>query len=201
MHKILPVLTVCFSLIATAASARTGEEIAKVFDTGVAHYDAGNYQEAFKIWWGLQYEDVAAMRNIAMMLRKGQGTTQDYRRAREVYRRAAEAGLPTAQADLADMLLKGEGGKPDPKAALPLLRAAAAANHPVAQFQLGQMYETGANGLVPQDAETARKLYAAAASRGMKEASERLSALPPAPPAATPDPTQGPIVIPDPPKL
>jgi TPR repeat protein len=84
---------------------------------------------------------------------------------------------------------------------LPLLRAAAAANHPIAQFQLGQMYETGAGGLVPQNAEAARKLYAAAASRGMKEASERLSALPPAPPAATPDPTQGPIVIPDPPKL
>lgn len=201
MHKILPLLTVCFALAALPATARTGEEIAKVFDSGVAAYDAGKHDEAFKIWWGLQYEDVAAMRNIAMMLRKGQGTTQDYRQAREIYRRAAEAGLPTAQADLADMLLKGEGGKPDPKAGLPLLRAAAAANHPIAQFQLGQMYETGADGLVPQNAEAARKLYAAAASRGMKEASERLSALPPAPPAATPDPTQGPIVIPDPPKL
>lgn len=183
MHKILPVLTACFALAALPASARTGEEIAKVFDSGVAQYDAGNYQEAFKIWWGLQYEDVAAMRNIAMMLRKGQGTTQDYRRAKEIYRRAAEAGLPTAQADLADMLLKGEGGKPDPKAALPLLRAAAAANHPIAQFQLAQMFETGADGLVPQNVETARKLYAAAASRGMKDASARLAALPPAPPA------------------
>ena len=29
---------------------------------------------------------------------------------------AAEAGLPTAQADLADMLLKGEAGPPDPEA-------------------------------------------------------------------------------------
>jgi TPR repeat protein len=187
MHKILPVLTVCFSLLAPAASARTGEEIAKVFDTGIAQYDAGNYEEAFKIWWGLQYEDLAAMRNIAMMLRKGQGTTRDPRRAIEIYERAAEAGLPTAQADLADMLLKGEGGKPDPKAALPLLKAAAAANHPIAQFQLGQMFETGADGLVPQDVELARKLYAAAANRGMKEASERLLAMPPpSPPAPAP---------------
>ena len=32
-----------------------------------------------------------------------------------MYQRAAEAGLPTAQADLADMLLKGEAGPPGPK--------------------------------------------------------------------------------------
>lgn len=203
MHKILPVLTVLFALTATGASARSGAEIAKVFDSGVAAYDAGRYEEAFKIWWGLQYEDVAAMRNIAMMLRRGQGTKQDFRRAKEIYHRAAEAGLPTAQADLADMLLKGEGGKADPKAALPLLRAAAAANHPIAQFQLGQMFETGADGLVPQNLETARKLYAAAASRGMKDAADRLAALSP-PPEASPAPAQAaasaPFTIPDPPK-
>lgn len=186
MHKILPALTVCFSLVAAPLQARTGAEIAQVFDSGVAAYDAGRYDEAFKIWWGLQYEDVAAMRNIAMMLRRGQGTDRNPKRAMEIYERAAEAGLPTAQADLADMLLKGEGGKPDPKKALPLLRAAAAANHPIAQFQLGQMFETGAGGLVPQNIEMARKLYAAAATRGMKEATQRLNALPPAPQAPAP---------------
>lgn len=190
MHKILPALTVCFSLLAAPLQARTGAEIAQVFDTGVAAYDAGRYDEAFKIWWGLQYEDVAAMRNIAMMLRKGQGTPRDPKRAMVIYERAAEAGLPTAQADLADMLLKGEGGRPDPKKALPLLRAAAAANHPVAQFQLGQMFETGAGGLVPQNIEMARKLYAAAATRGMKEATQRLNALPPEPPGFIPAPPQ-----------
>ena len=217
MHKILPALTVCSALLATPVAARTGAEIAQMFDSGVAAYDAGKYDEAFKIWWGLQYEDVAAMRNIAMMLRRGQGTTQDHRRAKEIYRRAAEAGLPTAQADLAEMLLKGEGGEPDPKAALPLLQAAAAANHPVAQFHLAQMYETGAGGLVPQNVEIARKLYTAAASRGVKDAKERLSALPPAPPAASPAPvpvqvpvqapaqtpvqSPAPFTIPEPPKL
>ena len=204
MHNILPALTVSFALLAAPAAARTGEEIAKAFNSGVAAYDAGKYDEAFQIWWGLQYEDVAAMRNIAMMLRRGQGTKQDHRRAKEIYYRAAEAGLPTAQADLADMLLKGEGGKPDPKAALPLLQSAAAANHPVAQFQLAQMYETGAGGLVPQSTEVARKLYAAAAIRGVKGASERLTALPPAPPTAAPSPpavqVPPPIIIPDPPK-
>ncbi len=98
---------------ASSALARTGPEIAALFDSGVAAYDAGDYQKAFKIWWDLQYEDVAAMRNIAMMLRKGQGTAKDPKKAEEIFERAAQAGLPTAQADLADMLLKGEAGPPD----------------------------------------------------------------------------------------
>lgn len=173
--------------VAGCASARSGPEIAKVFDSGVAAYDAGHYEEAFKIWWSLKDEDLAAMRNVAMMLRKGQGTPKDPRKAEEIYQIAAEAGLPTAQADLADMLLKGEAGPPNPKAALPLLSAAAAANHPVAQYELAQMYETGQGGLVPKDLETARNLYAAAASHGMQEAAERLRLL--GPPAPLPTPT------------
>ncbi|MEY4966769.1 MAG: hypothetical protein RL274_2352 [Pseudomonadota bacterium] len=187
MHRIFPVLTACISLaLGGEAFARTGKEIAAVFDTGVVAYDAGNYEQAFKIWWDLQYEDIAAMRNVAMMLRKGQGTTRDPRRAVTIYERAAEAGLPTAQADLADMLLKGEAGEPDPKAALPLLQSAAAANHPLAQFQLAQMFETGAGGLVPQNLDVARQLYASAASRGMKEAAERLRIIGPSPANAPP---------------
>src|SRR5580704_1982951 len=153
-NKIFPHLTVflCLGLLgASPAFARDGAEIAKIFDSGVAAYDAGNYQQAFKIWWDLQYEDLAAMRNLAMMLRKGQGVAKDPKKAAELYQRAAEAGLPTAQADLADMLLKGEAGPPDLTSALPQLEAAAAANHPVAQFELGELYETGAPPLVVQN--------------------------------------------------
>lgn len=186
MHKIFPPLTVAAALIfcacfamAQPAQARGTAEIAAVFDSGVAAYDAGDYQKAFKIWWDLRYEDLAAMRNLAMMLRKGQGTEKDPKQAEELYLRAAEAGLPTAQADLADMYLKGELGPPDLARALPLLEAAAAANHPVAQYQLGQFYETGAPPLVPKDLETARQLYAAAAKHGMPEAAARSAFLGP----------------------
>jgi TPR repeat protein len=140
------------------ALARTGAEIAALFDSGVAAYDAGDYQKAYKIWWDLRYEDIAAMRNLGMMLRKGQGVEKDPKQAEELFLRAAQAGLPTAQADLADMLLKGEAGPPDLSAALPLLQAAAAAHHPMAQFQLGELYETGAPPLVPQNLEVARQL-------------------------------------------
>jgi TPR repeat protein len=174
------VLACCFCLaMSEHAQARTGEEIAKIFDSGLAAYDGGDYQQAFKIWLTLQYEDLAAMRNLAMMLRIGQGVEKNPKMAEEIYRRAAVAGLPTAQADLADMLLKGEAGPPDLAGALPLLEAAAAANHPIAPFELGQLYETGAPPLVPQNLEVARQLYAAAATHGMKEAADRLRIVTP----------------------
>jgi TPR repeat protein len=185
LHKIFPSLTavlvaLCTCLaVAMPAQARTSAEIAAAFDSGVAAYDAADYEKAFKIWWDLRYEDIAAMRNLAMMLRKGQGTQKDPKRAEELYLRASEAGLPTAQADLADMYLKGELGPPDLARALPLLEAAAAANHPVAQYQLGQFYETGAPPLVPQNLEVARQLYAAAAKHGMPEAAARSAFLGP----------------------
>ncbi|MBA2589686.1 MAG: sel1 repeat family protein [Alphaproteobacteria bacterium] len=202
IHKIFRHLAaataVCASL-AGAAEARTAAEIAAVFDSGVTAYDAGDYEKAFNIWWDLRFEDLAAMRNLGMMLRKGQGTPRDAGKAEEVYLRAAVAGLPTAQADLADMYLKGELGPPDLERALPLLQAAAAANHPVAQFQLGQFYETGAPPLVMQDLETARQLYASAASHGMKDAAARSAFLgPPAARAAAPRqpaPPQAPFTV------
>lgn len=186
MHKIFRTFTaaatlaLCTCLAMTIpAAARTSAEIAAVFNSGVAAYDAGDYEKAFKTWWDLRYEDIAAMRNLAMMLRKGQGTEKDPKKAEELYLRASEAGLPTAQADLADMYLKGELGPPDLARALPLLEAAAAANHPVAQYQLGQFYETGAPPLVPQNLEVARQLYAAAAKHGMPEAAARAAFLGP----------------------
>lgn len=180
--KILPFLTIV--LLADPALARTGAQIKADFDAGIAAYDAGDYQKAFRLWWDLQFEDVAAMRNAAKMLREGQGVAKDPKLAEELYERAANAGLPTAQADLAEMLMKGEAGPPDLGAALPLLQAAAAAHHPVAQYELGQLYETGAPPYVPKNLDVARQLYAAAAGRGMKEAAARLETLPPLTPAA-----------------
>lgn len=197
-QKLFPLLTLalCACLAgAPMAQARTSQEIAADFATGVTAYDAGEYEKAFKIWWELRFEDLAAMRNLGMMLRKGIGTQKDPKEAEEIYLRAAEVGMPTAQADLADMYLKGDLGTPSLASALPLLARAAAANHPGAQFQLGEFYETGAPPLVPQDLEKARELYAAAASSGMPEAIARSQFLGPpktqpltavAPPATNP---------------
>ena len=164
-------------LLAGCATPQSGEALKTTFDSGVAAYDAGDYATAYKIWQAIDDVDLAAMRNMAMMLRKGQGVVRDPKKAEDLYETAAQAGLPTAQADLADMLLKGEAGPPNPKGALPLLEAAAAANHPLAQYELAQMYETGGDGLVPKDMNMARKLYSASASHGMQEAQKRLDQL------------------------
>ena len=178
----------CWRLTSSGCvSAETTEALKSTFDQGVAAYDAGDYATAYKLWTSIDSDDVAAMRNVAMMLRKGQGTPKDPKAAEAMFERAAEAGLPTAQADLADMLLKGEAGLPDPEDALPLLQAAAAANHPIAQYELAQMYENGEQ--VPKDLDVARNLYIAAAGHGMKEAQQRLDALGPAQ-AARQDPLQ-----------
>jgi len=170
-------------ILGGCATAETGANLKDSFDSGVAAYDAGDYPKAYKIWSAIDDEDIAAMRNVAMMRRQGLGTEKDPKGAEEMYLRAAEAGLPTAQADLADMLIRGEAGPPDPKRALPLLEAAAAANHPLAQYELAQFYEAGQ--LVPQNMTVARNLYAAAAGHGMKEAQARLDQLGPAPAAQT----------------
>ena len=170
-----------FSLALGGCAATSSQDLANTFNSGVAAYDAGDYPKAYKIWSSITDEDVAAMRNVAMMLRTGQGVAKDPQAAASMYMRAAEAGLPTAQADLADMLLTGELGQPNPKAALPLLQSAASANHPMAEYELAQLYEAGE--VVPKDMEKARSLYAQAASHGMTEASNRLRLIgPPAQP-------------------
>jgi len=197
----------CALLLAGCAGV-TGDQLKTTFDSGVKAYDAGDYPTAYKIWSGIDQYDLAAMRNVAMMLRSGLGVKKDPAKAEDLYQEAAEAGLPTAQADLADMLLKGEAGPPDPARALPLLEAAAAANHPAAQFELAQMYETGQ--LVPKDESVARRLYAAAAGHGMKDAQARLDQLgpettpaapasdapPPSPPPDSPAAPSAPVSAP-----
>ena len=189
MRKLLPILSLLLGLAtAGCASDTTGTSLKNDFDAGVAAYDAGDYAKAYKIWSAIDDDDIAAMRNVAMMRRQGLGTAKDPKGAEDMYMRAAEAGLPTAQADLADMLIRGEAGPPDFKSALPLLQAAADANHPLAQYELAQFYEVGQQ--VPRNMAMARRLYAAAASHGMKEAQARLEQLGPASADASPQAVQ-----------
>ncbi|MBV8976024.1 MAG: sel1 repeat family protein [Alphaproteobacteria bacterium] len=180
-----PALLSCLCLCALLASACASapadapEETKAIFDRGLAAYDAKDYTKAFQLFSSIDDRDLAAMRNVALMLRRGEGTQKDPKAAEEMYARAAQGGLATAAADLGEMLLNGEAGAPDAKAAFPWLNGAAAAGHPIAQFELATMYESG-NG-VPKDVETARKLYRLAADGGMDEAAKRLAALPAGP--------------------
>lgn len=176
----------CVSFASGCASSPSDDPklTKQIFDSGVAAYDVKNYDDAFKIFSSIDDRDLAAMRNVALMLRKGEGTAKDPKAAELMYARAAQGGLATAAADLGEMLLKGEADPPDPKAALPWLMGAAEAGHPIAAFQAGQILEEGSAG--PKDIAGARKLYQQAADAGMEEAKARLAALPPEPIAAAP---------------
>ncbi len=155
--------------------ALSGAKLSNAFDRGLKAYDAKQYSAAFQIWWQIKDQDLAAMRNVALMLRKGLGTPKDPRKAEAILRTAAAAGMSNAQVDLAEMYLNGEAGPPSPKRALPLLNRAADAGHPLGQYLLGHMYEEG-NG-VPKDIKRAAELYISSARAGLAEAKERLASL------------------------
>ncbi len=169
------IITVLWMAIAGNAAALTGPELAGEFDRGLKAYDARQYPEAFQIWWNIKDQDLAAMRNVALMLRKGLGAPKDPRKAEDILKTAAATGMPNAKVDLAEMYLNGEVGQPAPKRALPLLQSAADSGHPLGQFLLGQMYEDG--NAVPKDINKAAELYIASARGGLREAKERLAAL------------------------
>jgi len=165
-----------FCVCVSFAAAENFEGPSKpTFEKGLAAYDAGSYEDAYKIFSSIEDVDVAAMRNVAFMRRHGQGTKRDPKGAEEMYERAARAGLPTAQADLGEMLMNGEAGKPDPARAAVWLALASSAHHPIAEFELAELFETGTG--VQQDLGQARKLYVDAVARGVPGAKERLASL------------------------
>ena len=169
------VLTILWLAMAGHAIALTGPELANEFDRGLKAYDAKQYQAAFEIWWHIKDQDLAAMRNVALVLRKGEGVQKDPKKAEGILKTAVETGMPNAEVDLAEMYLNGEVGAPNPKRAMPLLQDAAGAGHPLAEFLLGQMYENG--NAVPKDMSKATELYIAAAEGGLHDAKERLASL------------------------
>jgi uncharacterized protein len=179
-------LCLCGALLSACASAPSHDELQSAFAAGLKEYDAGNYKGAYDQWHKIDDYDLAAMRNVALLLRKGQGVEKDPKTALKMMGQAADAGLVTAQADLGDMLLKGDAGSPDPKAAAPWLARAAEGGHPIAAFELAQLHEQGTG--VPKDLTLARRLYEAAAKAGVAGAAEHLATLPPARVSVTPTP-------------
>lgn len=185
-------LVACAAVLAACAGPPAHDEIQASFDAGLKAYDAGDFKTAYKTWSRIDDYDLAALRNAALMLRKGQGVDKDPKTALTKMLRAADLGLATAQADAGEMLADGEAGPPDEAAAIPYLTRAAEAGHPIAAFELAEIYQRGK--AVPQDLKQARRLYQIAADAGMPEAAQRLKQLdgPPAAPTL-PAATQGPL--------
>ncbi|MCF8469500.1 MAG: sel1 repeat family protein [Parvibaculum sp.] len=163
----------------------TQEQRAARFDKGVAAYDAGDYARAYDIWLPVaQTGDLAAMRNVALLLRQGKGVARDPERALYFYERAGRGGLVSAQVNTAFMYLDGDGTAQDYKTASFWFHAAAVAGVPVARYNLGVMYERGMG--VERDPARALAWYGLAAQEGHEKALTRLMQLVPSLPGPPP---------------
>lgn len=148
------------------------------FMEGVAAYDSGDYKRAYEVWLPLaQGGDLAAMRNVALLLRKGEGTARDPERALWFYEEAGQKGFALAQLNAAFMYLEGDGVPKNLEAAAFWFHAAALAGSPVAQYNIAVMYERGQG--VDKDIARALGWYALAARSGSKLALDRLAILVP----------------------
>jgi len=166
------ILLVAFLALGACATTTVAEKASR-FDEGVAAYDAGDFAAAYRIWDELaRQDDLAAMRNVAQLLRQGKGVAKDSKRAFKLYMAAAERGLVTAMANLGDMYLAGDGVERNPQAAAAWFARAAAAGLSLAQWKLAAMYDSGDG--IPVDKARARGLLERAARNGYAPAQERL---------------------------
>jgi uncharacterized protein len=173
--RIFRILAAVLALCGLAACAADPAVVKAEFDRGLAAYDTGDFAAAFGAWDAIKDDDLAALRNVATMLRTGKGVAKNPAEAEKLMAYAADAGMVKAAYDLGEMLLDGEAGPPDVKAGVFWLTNAADAGHPLAAFRLGLLYQEGT--LLPRDIERARKYYRTAADAGLTEAADMLKSL------------------------
>ena len=163
----------------------TEEQQAVQFNEGLTFYDQGDYARAFELWLPIaQTDDLAAMRNVALLLKEGRGVEKDSERALYFFERAGRAGLVSAQVNAAFMHLNGDGTPQDYKTASFWFHAAAVAGVPAARYNLAVLYEKGLG--VERDPARALAWYALAVRVGHEKALERLTQLVPSLPGPPP---------------
>ena len=191
--SLLAAATASLSALAQGASVRdlieqerpSAEQNAVRFNKGLVAYDNGDHARAFELWLPLAQEnDLAAMRNVALLLKAGKGVERDPERALYFFERAGRAGLVSAQVNAAFMHLNGEGTAQDYKTASFWFHAAAIAGVPTARYNLGVLYERGLG--VERDPARALAWYALAAQSGHDQALKRLTELVPSLPGPAP---------------
>lgn len=98
-------LLVCVCLFALA-----GQAMADSLSDAKSAYDAGDYEQAAKLYSPLAKNGNAeAQYNLGVMYRAGRGIPQDYKEARKWYRLAAEQGNAFAQFNLGWIYASGKG--------------------------------------------------------------------------------------------
>ena len=104
------------------------------------------------------------------------GLTKDDGQALGLFRRAADAGLVPALAEVAHFIENGRGAERDPAAAMPLWRQAADKGLAVAQYRMGYAAQIGEFGVPHDDAEAVR-WYRLAAAQENPNAQVNLGAM------------------------
>jgi hypothetical protein len=84
--------------------------VAGDLEDGLAAYQAGDYQKAFRLWKSLAEQgDAGVQFNLGVMYARGEGVPEDDAKAVHWYRKAAEQGSAKAHISLGLMYYKGEG--------------------------------------------------------------------------------------------
>jgi TPR repeat protein len=151
-----------FCKIASATSRRAMYELGRAY---AANRQLPEAMSAYRK--AVDKGSTSAMVELAVMLGTGSGVVKDEAQARNLLKRAAEAGNPRGVANLA-AISSGGGTPSDPVKARDLLAKAAEANSAEAQFQLGLMFADGTGW--PKDDAAARALFEKAAAQGHPEA-------------------------------
>ena len=107
------------------------------FAKGTAAYDAGDYETARRHWApGTAHYDLAALRNMGHLYRKGLGVKRNPEKARRFYEKAAEKGFAPAQFNLGLMYVDADGIPADRATGMAWLQKAAAAGYQPAAVHL-----------------------------------------------------------------
>ncbi len=146
---------------------------------GFDAYRAGRYKQALKLWLPLarsdnvSKENADAMFNIGLLYMKGQGVKQDYKLAKEWFKRAAFYGSADAAYNLGVLYMGRKLGYPSKKDALYWWTQAAEQGHTDSQYNLGVLLAFGH--ATKADPKAALSWWYKAAVKGHKQAAQALA--------------------------
>ena len=127
--------------------------------------DSGNYSKAFTMFTGAaELGHIPAQFYVGRMYEVGQGTEQDYYKARYWYEKSANGGEPVAMNNLANLLECGQGSPVNLPEAFRWYLKAAEQKVAIAQRNVGRFYEKGLG--VPKNEKEAFSWYLLAANQG-----------------------------------
>jgi len=146
---------------------------------GFDAYRAGRYDVALKYWLPLAQSNEAtqdnadAMYNIGLLYMNGQGVKQDYKLAKQWFKRAAFYGSVDAAYNLGTLYMSRKLGFPSKKDAFYWWKQAAEYGHIDSQYNLGVLLAFGTG--TKADGKAALSWWYKAATKGHKQSATALA--------------------------